>query len=201
MSNTQQPTIEALDPLVHVARMGASSRAVWQCLTLFGAGSTELFRAAAEACRDAKQEEGFLFLIGLARLERNKAAFDSASAGYAAASGKPTPEWDVTPEPTGQTVIAVGENLSSANANFAGQCLSAPAGLMARHEKREMVFDLARTRRASLADARHVIGFIHLFAAEHVAVRLVNVNEILGVLLRVFGVSASLEGASQPRAQ
>lgn len=95
-TNTQKQkplTVESLDPQIKVISLGASTRTLWDCLTHFGDGRSDNFRAEIDSAKAKNLEEGFMLAIGLARLDGNKEAFEDVAVEYATTFGNSPPDW------------------------------------------------------------------------------------------------------------
>lgn len=92
-STKKPPRHESLDSNVKVTEMGTCSRSAWDCFILFGAGRQDEFRALAKKVKEKGLDSGYTMLIGLARLDGDKTAFEEIAVDYAVQFGQSPPSW------------------------------------------------------------------------------------------------------------
>lgn len=103
------PQHESIEPSVRVTTMGSCSRSAWECFILFGAGRIDEFRTMAKKAKERNLHSGYTMLLGIARIDGDKSAFEDVAVDYAMQFGQSPPSWHEAHSRTNRTTESVIE--------------------------------------------------------------------------------------------
>lgn len=87
------PSQEVLDPTVKVIELGETTRSAWEAFIFFGAGRVDEFKELARKAKENGFDSGYAMLLGQARIEGDKEAFEDLAVEYAVQYGQSPPAW------------------------------------------------------------------------------------------------------------
>lgn len=93
VAKAKNQTCESSDPSVKLLGLGACTKSMWELLVLFGENKINDFRSASEKAKIKGGDEGYIMLLGLARIEGKQAAFEDIAVDYAVQFGQSPPSW------------------------------------------------------------------------------------------------------------